>query len=377
MRKAFAFLIICVLCLMITGCQTAEYKNRAQSSSENDVSQRENSAAVSENTMGDGMSSSILGDENETASTKECHAVLGAMWTPEEETVMKAFPLEQPEIARGQGPQGTGTLFSSASAVLTIDSGMLVYSQTEGNYVNSVLYTFRNNTQEINYNANLFSQSDSLSFMGHDEAVNALEDLIQTLGREGEYTITCYALDSATMNAQAKVLEEKNGKQEGIIDEWTEDKECYYLKATPIIDGIPLLPLIYGSSGQGTYITGEDVSAIISSKGFELFMITNAVDVQDIGDEKLDIISQDEAHSRFTELHDMLLSDETYEIKDMLLGYYPQYDDTEHTSIKFLPAWAASVLVTGESKKAETGKFEYTTWQYIDAQSGKELVEGD
>ncbi len=59
------------------------------------------------------------------------------------------------------------------------------------------------------------------------------------------------------------------------------------------------------------------------------------------------------------------------------MGCYPQYDNTEHTHVKFLPAWAASVLVTGESEKAETGKFEYTTWQYIDAQSGQELVEGD
>lgn len=361
MKRIILFFSVVFSVLMFSGCQTSEYYAKEQSHLSD---------------VGNQIEASKGSDSTNQNSVEKLQVAYGAVWTPNQEDALSVFPFE-PNIQEEQAANGTGKTIMDSHRLLAIGSGMLTYAVTDNELMHSVMYVFRNNQADSYYNADQFSTESDLSFCTRAGAISALKNILHRLGRTSEYDITCYALDKNTMNSQMEILTEAYGSQENVISEWGDDSECYYLEAAPIICDYPLLPLSCGSNSDGSQITAESIAAIFSLDGFEMVNIQNAVNVETHEDSQASILTEREAQDRFKKINSSLLSEETYTLQALRKGYYPQYETSDHTRVKFLPAWEATTLVSGESGRETGDSYEYVLRQYIDAQTGQEIVRSE
>ncbi len=364
MRKTFISCALIAIILLFAGCRTTEVTQDIPT----------HSVPSSPGVSNESELSSHVGND-----VKGYSIAYGTVWAPSEENLTALFQI--PENTEINEVSKTGHVIQTDDKVLAFDQGMISFICPQSEIVNSVLYIFRNNIAETNYNADQFSQTQDLKFASREEVIEALERLLQEMGKDEVYQITAYSLDSTTMEEQEKLLEEKIGEAQSempMVEVWDESCDSYYLQAVPTIDGSPLLSVTTGNAENGTLITNEMITAIYTRSGFELFMMTNGVDITSVEQKEGTLIESEQAEKIFDELNLSLLSNETYQVESMQLGYYSEYVNSEHTQVAFRPAWEAKTIATGEdaSKNSENrGRYSYTISQYIDAETGQEIVE--
>lgn len=369
MKKIIMLCVLMLFVLDLSACRTVEYNIRETEDSNTSNSQSEFSG-----------SGELQFTESAINNEESISTASGSVWNPEEKTVLEALSFQNAtSVQKELGPNRRGVSYQSENAILSFDSGMLTYavgdSGTMSTLVYSALYVFRNNPSDAYYNADKFSRKLELSFCSREKAIEQILSTLQKLGRNNKYEIEVYSLDNKTLNEQTSLLKDACGLQDGIIEKWNEENECYYIQAVPAINDIPLLSVSHGSTQDGTYITGEQVNAIISSRGLEFLMISNAVNIDSVDSEEVNIISKDKAMNVFQELNASLLTNESYKIENIELGYYPEYVSSDHNIIKFSPAWVAKTIVSGESGRESGDEYSYISAQYLDAQTGDEIVE--
>ena len=103
--------------------------------------------------------------------------------------------------------------------------------------------------------------------------------------------------------------------------------------------------------------------------------MTNAVDVTSVEKKEGQLIGEGQARDKFDQLNEALLSTETYQVESLQLGYYSEYANAEHTEITLKPAWQAKTIASGTDESKNNGQYFYSMYQYIDAESGQEIVE--
>ena len=364
MKKQIILCTAVVLALLLSGCRTAELDHE---SSKNSTTSSFESSTESEAAQ---PPTDVVG------SSKEFSMAYGEIWTPSEEKLKDVFGFspdaEMNEVSK------TGHTVQDDDKILSFDQGMVSFIYPNSKIVNSALFIFRNNIAESNYNADKFSQTEDLDFSTKSEAIQALTDLLQQIGKDESYQITAYALDAQTMKEQEQVLKSAIGEISSdmpMVDRWDSSSESYYLQAVPTVDGYPLLPITTGNYENGSTITNEMITAIYTSSGFELFMMANGVNITSIVKSENELIGENQAKETFNQLNLALLSTETYQVESLQLGYYSEYANADHTEIVFKPAWQAKTIASGEDESKDSGQYSYYLYQYIDAESGQEIVE--
>lgn len=364
MNKGVVFCVMISLALLVSGCRTAELNYESSM----------NSASTS---FESSFESDVTPSSTDTLEeAKEFSVAKGVIWNSSEEKLKAVFQF--PENVEVNEVSKTGHVIQTDDKVLSFDQGMVSFIYPNSKIVNSVLYIFRNNIAETYYNADKFSKTQDLSFATRTEAVQALTDLLKQIGKDEAYQVTAYALDSQTMKEQEQLLESVMGEIQSdmlMVDEWDSSCDSYYLQAVPTIDGNPLLPVTTGNSENGSAITNEMITAVYTQSGFELFLMTNAVDVTSVEKKEGQLIGEGQARDKFDQLNEALLSTETYQVESLQLGYYSEYANAEHTEITLKPAWQAKTIASGTDESKNNGQYSYSMYQYIDAESGQEIVE--
>lgn len=362
MRNKLTICTMLVVLILFTGCRTSELGT--------EVSVNSN---ISENEYQESSSYSSTAPFDMELTMR---LVKGSVWIPSEDELKSSFHFS--ENASITEANKTGRVIQEDDKMLSFDQGMVTFIYPNSKIVNSALFIFRNNIAESNYNADKFSQTKDLDFATNLEAKQALIDLLQKIGKDEAYQVTVYALDAQTMKEQEQVLKSAIGEIQSdmpMVDKWESSYDSYYMQAVPTIDGNPLLPVTTGNSENGSAITNEMITAIYTSFGFEFFLMTNAIDITSVEKKEGQLIGEGQARDKFDQLNEALLSTETYQVESLQLGYYSEYANTEHTEIVFKPAWQAKTIASGEDESKDSGQYSYYLYQYIDAESGQEIVE--
>lgn len=129
---------------------------------------------------------------------------------------------------------------------------------------------FRNGYRWEDYNADLYSLTDELSFKSRDLAATELENLLKRFGLNFEKTCHAYALDFETMKQEEFHLDISDGfAWDQYKDSWSKDDECYYYFMNQTYRGLPVF------HPDEDYLSdyGDDyfapVQAVLSKEGIE------------------------------------------------------------------------------------------------------------
>lgn len=216
--------------------------------------------------------------------------------------------------------------------------------------------------EDERYNADLYSDSEQLSFMSREEAFETVQKTLQSLEINMETEYTGYALDHETMQTQ-EYYEDLDGNidKSQYKTQWSEADDCYYFYVDQIYRGLPLYHVynkVFGDAGE----IHAPVQAVVSAEGIEYLGIEK---VFTVSEEKggVSLADLDAIVKTAADKFDQALDDAACEIAKAQLYYY--VDLSSGVGVYDIrPAWILSGREKG-GKKLQ---------MIIDAQTAEEIL---
>lgn len=228
-----------------------------------------------------------------------------------------------------------------------------------------ILSAFRLDESYDDYNANLFSIENQLSFATREETYSDLITLFEKIGAPTEYKYKAYALDYNTLKTEEKHEDmDGNDDQSSYKKEWSSDDDAYYFVMRQCFEKLPVYH-VYAEIFSTEADMNTPVQAVISSEGLESLDIEKIFTFTD-KKEVINMVSLDDVVTTVSNKYNQILGDGTYEITYVELYYYVDLSG-ETGTYEVYPCW---ILKGVEMKNDGESNIQII----IDAQTGEELI---
>lgn len=219
------------------------------------------------------------------------------------------------------------------------------------------------------YNADKYSMENVFSFKKPDAAFSEIKKAITSCGYDiSEYDYNYFALDAATMKKEELIYEKASDQKIESTNHWDKSYDCYNFYAQQVFEGIPIFNGTQDFPDDG--ITNRPIRAIYSKDGIQDFYIDSLYKCSPTAD-SVKFAEFEDIIRTIADKYGNIITDASYTVTRAQLYFMPHRENGKKYDL--IPIWLFEIKESG--KDSETGDdFEYTTYSFVNAQSGEEVI---
>lgn len=238
------------------------------------------------------------------------------------------------------------------------------YMRGDSNFTNYAS-AFRLEKKFDDYNADLYSTEEDLSFASRQEAYSQIEDFLKALGLDSDYEYVSYSLEHSLLQS-----EEIHYDMDGNVDpsenkdEWTQEDDSYYFAIRQVFNGVPVY-YPYVNTFVNEDVENYPINAMVNESGIFSLNIDQIFNF--INEEKIESVAEfDVVFDSISGKYNDVLGDSTYYFNYAELVYYVDMS-SNNGDYDVYPIW----IIKG---KENAGGSESEIQVFVDAQTGNEII---
>jgi len=248
---------------------------------------------------------------------------------------------------------------ASDETVLSIQPTAIYYDT----YLYTALYnTFRENKNDVTYNAEQFLTGENLSFITIQEAEAKIKQVLNNFGIDMPNTTAVFTLNQVNIEGAQTEIDNynKNAFSNEIEAEWfyshidwDSTLDCYIFLFSPEIENVFVTSYSQGFLEDGSLTQGSNIKVIYSQRGIEYLEITNLYQVVDKATPEK-ILALEQAISLLDQKYNSLILYGDYVVYDISLEYIPTRIKNDTKQFVMIPAWSFEIRHTSEYQKGSS-----------------------